>query len=617
MHRGVQSRDLSCEQVILDSWEKWAEEELPQRRANADRAHKRALQVGDEPAWQHAEIVERSYGQLTEMRFRHDPYFARIRGQMTDAEGEPFEVDLRVHRYHRSEVFPVLSGGEMLDISHLAPLADLVRNPSQRELQLTLQDRQFMDWLANGEPPASVQVLDCTVEDIELEGGRVVRVAPRYGAIFEDRVRQRLRQSAMPALDILADVLDQEQNAIIANRDPSLRLVILDGPAGTGKTVVAAHRIAVTAPPESPGFYVTPTITLRDYVRPVLPRLGLERTRANAWSLVDLAVMMWPSLTWDDDMVGLVPESPLTGMEWTAAFEAIRSQGPHAGPDRIYREAAARLGHTVESKFGLNDVCALLWLGAWMRQPRPQPEPDWIIVDEAQAIPILAYEALHKWLGPGVRWILAGDLMQKGSHQAENGWSLMQQALGLKPDRVIHLWLSRSYRIPPKIHEVAERLRLALYPESKSSESVPWHVHAGQVTIIKAANSQQMVQRAYARIEAAREEGIVAIALLAPNATRMSYWEQQMLQWGLDFQVLHGKAAYRGGVVVTTLDMVRGLEFDAVLIVDVEARYYPKTPACARALYTSVTRSRRVVDLLCLDGRAGEPSSWLAVMEKG
>ncbi|PSR22015.1 MAG: hypothetical protein C7B45_08415 [Sulfobacillus acidophilus] len=615
-HRDEPS-DWMDEQVILDSWAQWAEGELPRRRIAANRAYKRALQVGDESSWQHAEIVERGYGQLEEMFARRDPYFARIRGQMQDADGQPFEVDLRVHRYHRSEAFPVLSGGEMLDISHLAPLADLVRNPSQRVLNLTLQDRKFLDWLDRTGANPAVRVLDCSVEDIEVQAGQVVRVAPRYGAIFEDRVRRRLSQSASPALDILADVLDAEQNAVIANHDPSLRLIILDGPAGTGKTVVAAHRIAVAAPPDSRGIYVTPTVTLRDYVRPVLPRLGLEKARANAWSLVDLAAFMWPSFSWDDDMVGIVPESLCTRMQWTAAFETVRTKNPQVSAERIYREAASRLGQTVGSRFGLHDVAALLWLGAWLRRTRPQPEPDWVIVDEAQAIPVLAYEALRQWLAPGTSWILAGDLMQQGNHQIGDGWSMMQEALGMHPNHVVHLWLSRSYRVPPKIHQAAERLRLALYPQSKPSESVPWHVHAGQVTITQTSTFEEMARVVHARIQAALAEGIVAIAILVPHTTRIDDWAQKMAQYGLDFQVLHGNDGYRGGVVLTTLDMVRGLEFDAVLIVDVNTSHYPNTPAAARALYTSMTRSRHLVDLFSLQGHEGQPSPWLSVIENG
>ncbi|NMP22034.1 AAA family ATPase [Sulfobacillus harzensis] len=605
--------ELAAEQSVLDAWAQWVEGELVSRRESADRAYKRALQIGDEPAWQHAEIVERSYAQLEEMKSRQDPYFARIQGRMKDVDGVPFEVDLRVHRYHRSEAFPLVTGGEMLDISHLAPLADLVRNPAQKELTLTLRDREFLDLMERGGTNPRIEVVDCTVEDIELEDGRVVRMAPRYGAIFEDRVRKRLGQAATPALDILADVLDQEQNAIIADRDPKMQLLILDGPAGTGKTVVAAHRIAVAADPQSPGLYLTPTTTVRDYVRPVLPRLGLERGRANAWSLADLAAMMWPDFPWDENLLGIVPESPWNQKDWTKALDAAKQRLGNASPERLYREAAGRLGAAASTTFGLRDVAPLLWLGAWSKRPRPTPEPDWIIIDEAQAIPILAYEALREWLGPGVSWILAGDLMQQGTHHDWDGWTLIQEALGISSRRLAHLWLSRSYRVPPKIHAAAERLRLVLNPHAKPSESVPWHLHAGSVTVSSTEDMANMPELVKTRLQAARDAGIVSIALLAPSDQRLGDWEGTMRRWNQEVQVLRGTRAYGGGVVLATLDMVRGLEFDAVLILDVTDAYYPNTSAAARTLYTSMTRARRIVDFLTVSS-AARPSSWLSVI---
>ncbi len=121
---------------------------------------------------------------------------------------------------------------------------------------------------------------------------------------------RRLERSAKPALDVLADALDREQNAIINDRNPQLRLLILDGPAGTGKTAVAAHRIAVAASPQSTGIYFTPTNILRDYIDPVLPQVGLERQRARSWSIAEWARAVWPEFSWCDDLSGMVPDCP-------------------------------------------------------------------------------------------------------------------------------------------------------------------------------------------------------------------------------------------------------------------------------------------------------------------
>ena len=118
--------------------------------------------------WQHAEIVEAGYGQPNDMVIVQDPYVSRITAQLQDVDGDPFEHDLRVHRYHRSEVFLLAEGKEMLDISPLAPLADLVRNPAQQQLTLTLRDRELYKWPQFGSAPHT-RVAHCTVEDIEIE----------------------------------------------------------------------------------------------------------------------------------------------------------------------------------------------------------------------------------------------------------------------------------------------------------------------------------------------------------------------------------------------------------------------------------------------------------------
>jgi DNA helicase IV len=43
---------------------------------------------------------------------------------------------------------------------------------------------------------------------------------------------------------------------------------------------------------------------------------------------------------------------------------------------------------------------------------------------------------------------------------------------------------------------------------------------------------------------------------------------------------------------VTTVDQVRGLEFDTVIVPDATADAYPDDPAARRALYVAVTRTR-------------------------
>jgi DNA helicase II / ATP-dependent DNA helicase PcrA len=50
-------------------------------------------------------------------------------------------------------------------------------------------------------------------------------------------------------------------------------------------------------------------------------------------------------------------------------------------------------------------------------------------------------------------------------------------------------------------------------------------------------------------------------------------------------------------VNVTTVDQVKGLEFDYVLVPDASRTNYPNQPSSRRALYVAVTRSRHELAL--------------------
>jgi superfamily I DNA/RNA helicase len=59
------------------------------------------------------------------------------------------------------------------------------------------------------------------------------------------------------------------------------------------------------------------------------------------------------------------------------------------------------------------------------------------------------------------------------------------------------------------------------------------------------------------------------------------------------------------GVQVSTVEEVKGLEFDFIVVPDAGALDYPDDEASRRALYVAVTRARHQVVLAC----TGEPSA--------
>jgi superfamily I DNA/RNA helicase len=59
-----------------------------------------------------------------------------------------------------------------------------------------------------------------------------------------------------------------------------------------------------------------------------------------------------------------------------------------------------------------------------------------------------------------------------------------------------------------------------------------------------------------------------------------------------------------GGVQVTTLEEVKGLEFDFVVVPDAGTQDYPDHAASRRAMYVAVTRARHQVAIACVGKRS-------------
>ena len=96
-------------------------------------------------------------------------------------------------------------------------------------------------------------------------------------------------------------------------------------------------------------------------------------------------------------------------------------------------------------------------------------------------------------------------------------------------------------------------------------------------------------------------------AVICRNADGARRWAR-VLSWGLNLQLaLDGDFSFGPGLNVTSVDEVKGLEFDHVVLPDASATRYPDTPEARRALYVAVTRTVHQLVLACV----GTPSPLL------
>lgn len=228
----------------------------------------------------------------------------------------------------------------------------------------------------------------------------------------------------------------------------------------------------------------------------------------------------------------------------------------------------------------------------------------YVMIDEVQDYSAAQLMVLSKFFG-SAHFLLLGDQNQairEGTASFDEIRSIFEATHG----QVDVCRLLTSYRSSPEVTAVFSRLvhmgddiklasvrRAGLEPRRGVFEA------DGEL----AAALREVV--AAARAEADGDQaGLTAIVA---NDTKAAYRIAKLLD--NDVPVLKkNQSLPASGVVIVTLVMAKGLEFDHVVIPDADATTYPDTPLARRQLYTAVSRAMHQVTLFS----CGEMSSLLS-----
>ncbi|MBL8720394.1 MAG: AAA family ATPase [Myxococcales bacterium] len=218
----------------------------------------------------------------------------------------------------------------------------------------------------------------------------------------------------------------------------------------------------------------------------------------------------------------------------------------------------------------LLDALRTARLGADPERPRPL---DCLVLDEAQELAPIELRLLGRALRPGGTLIVAGDADQQIDRTTSfPGWDECLALLGAPDhDRVR---LDHGFRCPGPVVALARAVRDGVVPEER------WKGIAFAGEAFAPWLDQEL---AHLR----EEDPTATIAILARDATRLAAFASQ-----LDTVIPTCREGRfpRRGPVLATVDQVRGLEFDFVVLPDVGD--YDDTKASRRTLYVAMTRTR-------------------------
>ncbi len=443
----------------------------------------------------------------------------------------------------------------------------------------------------------------------------------------------------------ITGLIDPEQFDLITR--PSEGFLVIRGTAGSGKTTVALHRIAYLAYDDASmdsehTLVIVFSPALRNYVAHVLPSLGLENVRIvtyREWAAEERR-RHFPKLPvrQREDTPGLVVRMKLHPFLSTALTQQVeRVPGPATAEQalddwasvltqrpllesvsaekapgafseqeldrfvdynrRRVDELFAALAGDSHVPFELDSEDDALLLRAWQLRVGPLQDRGrrplrfrHVVIDEVQDFSPLEVQVLLDCMEPGAGITLAGDTQQHVmQHSGFTSWQEFFGHLGVKGTEVETLKV--SYRSSEEIVRFAHSVLGDLSEEDEPPQTTRQGPPVELFTFADAGAC--VVFLADVLRDLAEHERLASVALLAPTPEIADAYYQGLVRSDLPRlrRVADQDFTFTAGIEVTDVAQVKGLEFDYVVLLDVDAHSYPDSAAARRLLHVGATRA--------------------------
>jgi DNA helicase IV len=217
--------------------------------------------------------------------------------------------------------------------------------------------------------------------------------------------------------------------------------------------------------------------------------------------------------------------------------------------------------------------------------PRPF---DLIAIDEAQEFAPLELALVGRSLSPAGTLIVSGDADQQTDGTTTFlGWDAVMKELGVESFGTVPLRI--GYRCPPHVEALARAVR-----DGGPLPELPVETKRGAPTALRAfADERELVHALGPEMELVlrrdRRASVAVVCRSPLTARRLAGLFRAELPMRLVFD---GRFLPRGPAQISTVDEIKGLEFDYVVVPDANAPSYPEDAASRRALYVAITRAR-------------------------
>ena len=439
--------------------------------------------------------------------------------------------------------------------------------------------------------------------------------------------------------------------------------LVIRGSAGSGKTTVALHRIAYLAfadrridGPDT--LVVVFSRALARYVAHVLPSLGLDSVRIMTYRewIHDERRKHFPRIPGPprDDTPAMVQRIKLhSGMDVALERQVARVIGPRSvdqafddwasvltqrtqlgevfaevAPGRFSErdldrfvewnrrrldELSSQMAGDEEADGAIDPEDDALLLRAWQRRngdlrgrnKRPLRFRH-VVIDEVQDFAPIEVRVLLGCLEKESSITLSGDTQQHlMEHSGFTSWTSFFEELGLGGAEIETLKV--SYRSSQQVMEFAA----SLLGDLQEDEEIVTTRTGPPVELFRMTDRGACVAFLSDVLkDLMAAEPLASVAVLTPNPTTSDLYFNGLQRAELPRlrRIRDGEFPFKAGIEVTEVSQVKGLEFDYVIVLDVDATNYADTPASRRTLHVAATRAVHQLWMMSV----GTPSALVA-----
>jgi DNA helicase-2/ATP-dependent DNA helicase PcrA len=220
----------------------------------------------------------------------------------------------------------------------------------------------------------------------------------------------------------------------------------------------------------------------------------------------------------------------------------------------------------------------------------------YVVIDEAQDLNPLLAQILRYYL-PNARFSLYGDIAQNIFQDVQNtNWNVIAEAFDAQ--QTIPQFLLTTYRSTSPIMKLAERVLSHFpIPNYQYANAV---MTAGSDPIIKQIDTDQQIMEYAIRLKKQNPKYSHAVVFKTRQSAQnfiSKCAEYQLSNWFVINDAINQSDRIRY-ITVTYGAIVKGLEFDEVVVANFDELNYPKDDFHARLLYVVITRAAKELHLL-------------------